>query len=57
MQVKIFINDKLWKTVPVEGDSYQPNLFWKEMKAEKDAGLLSSFDVQNGIKLKFEVIK
>ena len=55
MQIKIFINEKLWKTVTVEGTKYQPNQFNAQIQAEKDAGLLSSYNVQQKMAIRYEV--
>jgi hypothetical protein len=55
MQIKIFINEKLWKTVTVEGTKYQPNQFNAQIQAEKDAGLLSSYNVQEKMAIRYEV--
>jgi hypothetical protein len=55
MQIKIFINEILWKTVTVEGTKYQPNQFNAQIQAEKDAGLLSSYNVQEKMAIRYEV--
>ena len=46
MQIKIFINEKLWKTVTVEGTKYQPNQFNAQIQAEKDAGLIKKSEAE-----------
>lgn len=43
MQVKIFINEKLYKTQTVTGESYNPGFVWPQIQADKEAGLLSTF--------------
>ncbi len=57
MQVKIFINDKLYKTVTVTGNVYHPNDYWSQIQADKNSGLLNSFNVQQGMSVKFETVK
>lgn len=57
MQVKIFINDKLYKTVTVDGDKYEPNSYWPQIQADKEAGLLSSFNVNESMSVRFETVK
>lgn len=56
MQMKIFINDKLYKTVMVDGDKYQPSQYYKQIKADKAAGLLDSFNVQETMKVEFRKV-
>jgi hypothetical protein len=57
MQVKIFINDKLYKTVTVEGKTYDPASYWPQMQADKDAGLLNSFNIQEKMAVSFQPVK
>ena len=57
MQVKIFINEKLYKTVTVEGKTYNPADYWPQMQADKEAGLLNSFNVQETMGVRFEAVK
>ena len=57
MKVQIYINDKLYKTVTVEGETYDPNDFWPQIKADKEAGLLNSFDVAERMKIEYRKIK
>jgi len=54
MQVNIFINNKLYKTVTVQGDTYSPNEFWPQIQADKEAGLLAVYNIEQGISLRFE---
>jgi len=56
MQVNIFINNKLFKTVTVEGDSYSPSKFWPEINAAKEAGELSEYNVENGLQIRVEKV-
>jgi len=57
MQVKIFINEKLYKTVTVEGKTYNPADYWPQMQADKEAGLLNSFNIQETMGVRFEAVK
>ena len=57
MQVKIFINNKLYKTVTVEGKTYNPADYWPQMQADRDAGLLNSFNIQEKMSVSFQVVK
>ena len=57
MQIKIFINDKLYKTVTVEGTKYNPADYWPQMQADRDAGLLNSYNIQNGMSVRIEPVK
>ena len=57
MKLKIYINDKLYKTVKVQGDRYDPAFIWPEIEADRDSGLLNGFDLSQGMKLRFEKIE
>ena len=57
MQIKIYINDKLYKTVTVEGETYDPNDFWQQIKADREAGLLNSFDIAERMKIEYRKVK
>jgi hypothetical protein len=58
MQVKIFINDKLYKTVSVDDPkSYNPNQYWSQIQADKEAGLLESYNIENKFSVRFEPVK
>lgn len=55
-QLKIFINDKLYKTVTLDNDKYEPAWYWPQIKADKEAGLLNSFNVEEAMKVEFRKI-
>jgi hypothetical protein len=57
MKLKIYINDKLYKTVTVKGDSYNPMFIWPEVLADRDCGLLASYAIGKGIHLRFEKVE
>jgi hypothetical protein len=56
MQVEILINDKIYKTVTVTGESYQPRDYWPQINSDKENGLLTSFDIENGMKVQFRPV-
>jgi hypothetical protein len=56
MQVKIFINDQLYKTVTVNDKKYQPNDFWPQIQADRDSGLLNKFNIAQGMKVSFQTV-
>ncbi len=56
MRVKILINDKIYKPITVTGDSYQPKDYWQEINIAKANGLLSDFNVEDGLKVEFRPI-
>jgi hypothetical protein len=47
MKLKIFVNEVLWKSVTVSGDSYNPATFWPQIEADKQAGLLVNFNLSD----------
>jgi len=57
MQVKIFINEKLYKTVTVEDEKYNPNIYWAQIQADKEAGILDSYNIHNKFGVRFEPVK
>lgn len=57
MQVKIFINEKLYKTVTVAGTTYEPGTFWAQIFADKEAGLLNSFNIAENMSIRYETIQ
>ena len=58
MQVKIYINDKLYRTVTVDDDKeYAPNDYWHQIDADKAAGLLESYNIENKFGVRFEPVK
>ena len=57
MQLNIFINNKLYKTVTVEGTSYNPNFIWPEIQVDRDSGLLTSFNLNRGLSIRYEKVQ
>ena len=57
MKIAIYINDKLYKNVTVESDTYDPNQFWPQIKADKEAGLLDSYNVAETMKIEYRKVK
>ena len=56
MQIQILINDIIYKTVTIEGDSYQPGDYWAQINSDKANGLLQSFNIENGLKIEFRTL-
>ena len=57
MQVKIYINDKLYRTVTVEDEKYNPNIYWLQIDADKEAGLLESYGIDKKFAVRFQPVK
>ena len=57
MKIAIYINDKLYKTFTVESETYDPNQFWPQIKADKEAGLLNSYNVAETMKIEYRKTK
>jgi hypothetical protein len=56
MQLKVYINNKLYKTVTVEGDSYNPAFIWPEIETDRDSGMLMSYDLGKGLAIRYEKV-
>jgi hypothetical protein len=56
MKVKVYINNKLYKTITVEGGSYDPRFIWPEIQADRDSGLLASFNLEQGLSIRYEKV-
>jgi hypothetical protein len=57
MQLKIYINDKLYKTVTLTDENYEPATYFKQMEVDKEAGLLNSFNIAEQMKVEFRKVK
>lgn len=57
MQVKIYINDKLYRTVTVDDERYDPNQYWEQIQIDRDAGVLDTYNIQNRFGVRFEPVK
>lgn len=53
MRLDIYINDKLWKSEPIESLSYQPVKYWMEINNQKATGQLDSFGIDQGMRVEF----
>lgn len=53
MQLEIYINGILWKSEPLETHNYQPVKYWMEINNQKAAGLLDSFNIDQGMQVEF----
>lgn len=56
MQLKIYINNKLYKTVPLTNPKYEPGEYWAQIFADREAGLLNSFNVAETMSVRYEVV-
>ena len=54
MKVNVYINDQFYKAVEVAGDSYNPNFIYPQIVADKEAGLLDAFNIQEQLGIKIE---
>lgn len=57
MKFNIFINDKLYKTVTVQGDTYNPMTIYPQIEADKQSGLLSTYNIGQQLTIKVEKVK
>jgi hypothetical protein len=57
MKFNIFINDKLYKTISVQGDTYNPMTIYPQIEADKQSGLLSTFNVSEQLSIRVEKVK
>ena len=57
MKINIFINNKLYKTVIVQDEDYNPMKLWPQIEADKQAGLLDTYNVSQGLSIKVEKAK
>jgi hypothetical protein len=57
MKINIFINDKLYKTLTVNGDNYNPMNIYPQIESDKQSGLLHSFNIDEQLKIKVEKVK
>lgn len=57
MKYNIFINDKLYKTITVQGDNYNPMSIWPQIEEDKKSGLLSTYNVGQQLSIKVEKAK
>jgi hypothetical protein len=56
MQLQIYINNKLYRTVTLETESYRPDFIWPEIQADRDSGMLTSFDLSKGLAIRYEKV-
>ena len=57
MQLEIYINEKLWKTVTLANENYQPAEYWLQITNERQQGLLSSYNLDQGMKIDFRKVQ
>jgi hypothetical protein len=56
MQLNVYINNQLYKSITVEGDSYQPAFIYPQIEADKASGLLNAFDLTKGLAVRYEKV-
>ena len=56
MLLRIYINDRLYKTITVDSDRYDPKVIYEEIMIDKQSGLLSSFHLENGMAIRYEKV-
>ena len=57
MKINIYINDKLYKTVTVQDEDYNPMKLWPQIEADKESGLLHSFNTSEQMSIRVEKVK
>ena len=57
MKINVFINDKLYKTLAVQGDSYNPMSIYPQIEADKQSGLLHTYNISEQLKIRVEKVK
>jgi hypothetical protein len=56
MKLKVYLNNKLYKTYTLPGDAYDPGMIWTEIQIDRDSGLLTSYDLSKGINVRYEKV-
>ena len=54
MKLNVYINDQFYKAVEVAGDSYNPNFIYPQIVADKEAGLLDAFGIEDHLSIRIE---
>ena len=54
MKLNVYINDQFYKAVEVAGDSYNPNFIYPQIVADKEAGLLEAFGIEDHLSIRIE---
>jgi hypothetical protein len=56
MQVNIYIQDQLYKTVDIDGDSYNLGEMMSLVEVDKNQGLLERFDQSKSLAIRVEPV-
>jgi hypothetical protein len=56
MQVNIYIQNQLYKTVDIDGDSYNLGEIMSLVEVDKQQGLLARFDQTKGLAIRVEPV-
>lgn len=54
MQLNVYINEQLYKSITIDGDTYQPGFIYPQIEADKASGLLNAFDLSKGLAVRYE---
>ena len=54
MKINIYINDKFYKSFPTTETEYSPKEYMMQVQADKAAGLLSQFNVEEECRVRIE---
>jgi len=56
MQLNVYINEQLYKSITIDGDTYQPGFIYPRIEADKASGLLNAFDLSKGLSVRYEKV-
>ena len=56
MLLRIYINDRLYKTITINDTKYDPKAIYDEIMIDKQSGLLSSFQLEKGMAIRYEKV-
>jgi hypothetical protein len=56
MQLNVYINEQLYKSITIDGDTYQPGFIYPQIEADKASGLLNAFDLSKGLSVRYEKV-
>jgi len=57
MKINLYVNDKLYKTVTVQGNSYKHSEYIAHIQEDQKSGLLQKYDIGPDDQLKIRVEK
>jgi hypothetical protein len=56
MQIKVYINNQLYKTIPTTESQYDPKPIWIQLQTDKSSGLLSAYNVDKEFNIRIEKV-